>query len=116
MNTGLSAIDSYAILIVAVGLVIVFAALILIYGFFKAVLPFILSLPYLIRKRFYKNGNGLKPAGPVQADFTAAAALTVYLYFSESHDDESNVITIKRVSKTYSPWSSKIYGLNRRLN
>ena len=33
------------------------------------------------------------------------------LFFDEMHDEESNVITIKRVRKTYSPWSSKIYGL-----
>ena len=28
------------------------------------------------------------------------------------HDEESGFVTIKRVERRYSPWSSKIYGLN----
>ena len=28
------------------------------------------------------------------------------------HDEESGLVTIKRVERRYSPWSSKIYGLN----
>ena len=30
----------------------------------------------------------------------------------EVHDEESGLMTIKRVERRYSPWSSKIYGLN----
>jgi len=30
----------------------------------------------------------------------------------EVHDDESGEVTITRVERRYSPWSSKIYGLN----
>ncbi|HAH59495.1 MAG TPA: phage tail protein, partial [Bacteroidales bacterium] len=29
----------------------------------------------------------------------------------ELHDHEDAVLTIKKVARTYSPWSSKIYGL-----
>ena len=29
------------------------------------------------------------------------------------HDEESGVVTIKQVKKSYSPWSSKIYGVNQ---
>lgn len=43
----------------------------------------------------------------------AAISSAVYLYFISSHDEESNTITIKRVSKNYSPWSSKIYSMNK---
>lgn len=43
----------------------------------------------------------------------AAIALALYLYQSELHDKESVVLTINRVAKTYSPWSSKLYGLTR---
>jgi hypothetical protein len=38
------------------------------------------------------------------------------LYLNEMHDEENHVITIKRASKTYSPWNSKIYGLNNYLH
>jgi hypothetical protein len=33
------------------------------------------------------------------------------MYFNEMHDEESDIITVKRVSKTYSPWSSKLYNM-----
>jgi flagellar biosynthesis/type III secretory pathway M-ring protein FliF/YscJ len=41
----------------------------------------------------------------------AAIAAALYLYFNEMHDEESDIITVKRVSKTYSPWSSKLYSM-----
>jgi hypothetical protein len=37
--------------------------------------------------------------------------MSVHLFFSEQHDEESNVITIKQIRRRYSPWSSKIYGI-----
>lgn len=41
-----------------------------------------------------------------------AISMALHLFFDEVHDDESNVITIKRIERRYSPWSSKIYGIN----
>lgn len=43
----------------------------------------------------------------------AAIAMALYLYSNELHDQENPVITMIRTSKTYSPWSSKIYSLRR---
>ncbi|HRZ77979.1 MAG TPA: hypothetical protein P5248_11465, partial [Bacteroidales bacterium] len=48
----------------------------------------------------------------IPAEVSAAIAMALHLHFNAQHDLESNVVTIKRVSKRYSPWSSKIYGLN----
>jgi hypothetical protein len=45
-------------------------------------------------------------------DVYAAIASAIYLYSEELHDVESTVLTINKVSRTYSPWSSKIHGLN----
>ncbi len=42
----------------------------------------------------------------------AAISLALHLYLNDQHDVESNVITIKRIQKRYSPWSSKIYSMN----
>ena len=57
------------------------------------------------------------PLQPVQTDNTgevyAAIAMALYMYSSELHDQENPVITMIRTSKTYSPWSSKIYSLRR---
>ena len=41
----------------------------------------------------------------------AAIAAALYLYFSELHDQEKYVMTIKKVSRTYSPLSSKFYNI-----
>ena len=43
----------------------------------------------------------------------AAIGMALHLYLNDSaHDVESNVITIKRIQRRYSPWSSKIYSMN----
>jgi Na+-transporting methylmalonyl-CoA/oxaloacetate decarboxylase gamma subunit len=45
----------------------------------------------------------------------AAIAAALFLFFSEMHDEEKYVMTIRKVSKTYSPWNSKIYGILNNL-
>ncbi|HKM93660.1 MAG TPA: OadG family transporter subunit [Prolixibacteraceae bacterium] len=41
----------------------------------------------------------------------AAISLALHLYMNY-HDEESNIITLKNIDRRYSPWSSKIYGIN----
>lgn len=46
-------------------------------------------------------------------DEEVAAFLALHLYLTHNvHDVESNVITIERIQRRYSPWSSKIYSIN----
>jgi len=46
-------------------------------------------------------------------DEEVAAFLALHLYLTLNvHDLESNVITIERIQRRYSPWSSKIYSIN----
>jgi len=52
-----------------------------------------------------------QPATKMTGDVNAAICTALYLYFSEMHDEEKYVMTVKKVSRTYSPWSSKIYGV-----
>jgi glutaconyl-CoA/methylmalonyl-CoA decarboxylase subunit delta len=49
----------------------------------------------------------------VQEEEAAAIALAIHMFKSEMHDKESFTITLKKVSKIYSPWSSKIYTLRQ---
>jgi Na+-transporting methylmalonyl-CoA/oxaloacetate decarboxylase gamma subunit len=49
----------------------------------------------------------------IEGNVTAAISLALHLYFSEMHDEESNVVTIKKIRKAYSPWSSKIYSVTQ---
>ena len=80
-------------------------------------------LPKLINMRFNRDklrGNKDKKQEQltqddfvVEGNVTAALSLALHMYFSELHDEESNVVTIKRIKKAYSPWSSKIYSVNQ---
>ena len=106
-------INSFAIVVAIVGYITVFTALLLLYLIFN-------SIPKLYkiqlremrrrqgRKRNANDNNGLDITG----EAGVAISLALYMYFNDIHDNEDMVMTIKKVSKRYSPWSSKIYGLN----
>lgn len=68
-----------------------------------------------LRNRRLRQGDDAKteekPRTVMTGEENAAIAAALYLYFSELHDEEKYVMTIRKVSKTYAPWSSKIYGI-----
>ncbi len=78
-------------------------------------------LPKLINMKFNKEKFHRRKKEtqeePTEDDFviegnvTAAISLALHMYFNELHDEESNIVTIKKVRKSYSPWSSKIYSV-----
>jgi len=49
----------------------------------------------------------------IHEETAAAIALAIHMYKTDLHDQESFTITLKKVSKIYSPWSSKIYTLRQ---
>lgn len=57
------------------------------------------------------------PAVEVKTDqnyeLFAAIGFALHTYVAELHDYEKTVLTIKKVMRPYSPWSSKIYGLRK---
>jgi hypothetical protein len=96
--------------IVIIGQSVVFLALLTIYLIFRYGIPAILR--FKLRKIARNIGKRVEEMHEeVPADMNAAIAMALYLYYSELHDEESNVITINRVSRTYSPWSSKLYNM-----
>jgi|SRR6056297_315520 len=106
-----SAIPGQGATIAIVGWLIVFAALVLLVIVFTQTPKLIY---YKTRKKLREQSKQAEITDSdlhIPGDTSAAIALALHFYFSELHDDESNVITIKRVKKAYSPWSSKIYGL-----
>jgi glutaconyl-CoA/methylmalonyl-CoA decarboxylase subunit delta len=103
------------IVVTVVGYVIVFVALVLLYFIFDLLSKVLNSQ---IRSKLKRQGR-LHPTDS-KSDFSVpgevTAAISIALYMStQLHDEESNIITIKKVSRVYSPWSSKIYGV-RGLN
>jgi hypothetical protein len=51
--------------------------------------------------------------GEGSGEVYAAIAYALYLYQNEIHDEESTILTIDKVTRNYSPWSSKIYTLRQ---
>ncbi len=98
------------IIIAITGYIIVFAALLILYLAFTGVSKIILikTKRHLAKSGKLKNlkNSEIHISGEVSAAIAMAVYLQTYL-----HDDESGVLTIKKISKAYSPWSSKIYGL-----
>jgi glutaconyl-CoA/methylmalonyl-CoA decarboxylase subunit delta len=112
ITASMTNIGSESLTIAIVGYVIVFAALVTLVLVFS-------NLPKLInmeaRKRMRAKGLEVpinQSITTISGEENAAIAMAMYLFFNEMHDEESNIITIRKVSRTYSPWSSKIYGLN----
>ena len=46
-------------------------------------------------------------------EVVAAIGLAINLYLKDIHDYEQAVLTIHKVMRPYSPWSSKIYGIRQ---
>ena len=45
----------------------------------------------------------------ISGEVNAAISMALHLCMEDEHDEEDMVLTLKKVSKRYSPWSSKIY-------
>lgn len=102
--------EGNGILITIVGMGVVFAALALLSVFF-----IYLTKAMKINLKKKRIGSGEIKSEHHETDSTgeidAAISLALHMHFSELHDYESTVLTINKVQRTYSPWSSKIYGL-----
>lgn len=55
----------------------------------------------------------LNDASDVTDEISVVIGLALHLYKKQLSDYEKARLTIARVSRTYSPWSSKIYGLRQ---
>lgn len=94
---------------------VVFFGLILLYVSFKVVGRVSVNLS----KRNAMKAKGItdkqeakeKKLGEAPGEIFAAIAMAMYEMQSDVHDVEDTVLTITRVKRSYSPWSSKIYTL-----
>lgn len=105
--------DPYGGGMAVIAMSVVFSALLLLYIVFRSTKRFYsVNFKKLFSRDSRKvplidNASEIEISGEVNA----AIAMAIHLYISELHDHEEAVLTIKKVSRTYSPWSSKIYGL-----
>lgn len=111
MMNNIAGIDRQATIVVVIGYLIVFLALVLLYLVFRYVMPLFFKIS--MYRRAAREGRHLDDSEKevLTGEVNAAIATALYLYFDEIHDYESNVITIRKVSKSYSPWNSKLYNM-----
>jgi len=94
-----------------VGYIVVFVALLLLFILFKQI-PRVLNMQ--ARRRMRRKGRHQDLPDKemhLPGDVNAAIAMALVLYFEELHDEEDMILTLKRVKRRYSPWSSKIYSV-----
>jgi hypothetical protein len=115
ISINLGNIDEKALVITIVGYCTVFlllACMVILFNQAHHVQDYFLN-----RSRKKQNSTDIleKPEKKITGDENAAICTALYLYFTELHDEEKYVMTVKKVSRTYSPWSSKIYGIFNTL-
>jgi Na+-transporting methylmalonyl-CoA/oxaloacetate decarboxylase gamma subunit len=107
-------LDPWGIAMTIIAMTVVFIALIILYVSFKYI-GFIFTTDWK-RRSLLKEGK-IKEAEHIvnssMGELNAAIALALYKYKQELHDLESLHLTINKVSRNYSPWSSKIYGIGQ---
>jgi sodium pump decarboxylase gamma subunit len=95
---------------------VVFIALILLYLIFRTIGK------TMSRRNVRKEQPRTAAPVPVMveeeasAEEIAAISLALHQYYEELEHREWAVLTINRVARTYSPWSSKLYGLTQTPN
>lgn len=107
----ISDLNTDNLIIAFVGYIIVFSALVLLFFVFKNLSNLIAWQTKIGLKKKGKLNEKVKEEISIPGAVGAAISTALYLYLNELHDEEKTVLTIKKISKTYSPWSSKIYGM-----
>jgi Na+-transporting methylmalonyl-CoA/oxaloacetate decarboxylase gamma subunit len=106
-------IDPWGVGMAFVGMSVVFLSLLLLYILFYNISKALVYRKNRALKKSGKEETSILKEEELTGEVNAAIGLALHLYFSEMHDNESTVLTINRVARTYSPWSSKIYGLRQ---
>ena len=103
--------DSWGIGMTITAMAVVFIGLFLLYGAFKYVGKTAVKMSQRRARKL-----GVEHTHPQDQDIDegavlAAIATALYEVDEDVHDLENTVLTINKVTRRYSPWSSKIYGM-----
>jgi Na+-transporting methylmalonyl-CoA/oxaloacetate decarboxylase gamma subunit len=105
--------DSFGIGMTLVGMAVVFFALLLLYILFSAIAKLLSKKFGGEKKPIVETQSAMAVSEGVTGEINAAIAAALFLYNNEMHDHESEILTIQKIQRTYSPWSSKIYSLRK---
>lgn len=108
---GFSQDDSTGIGMTIIAMAAIFVGLIL----FSLVFKIIANISIQLSKKNAMKVQGITDKkvaiGSESGDVLAAISMALHEYQSDVHDVEDTVLTINKVKRNYSPWSSKIYTL-----
>jgi uncharacterized membrane protein YqhA len=108
-------LDPYGIGMALIAMLVVIIVLAFVATFFQNLERMINYVTKALSKRKAKpEVSEVKVSTSVEE--AAAIALALHLFISDQHDSESMNLTLNRISKTYSPWSSKIYGVMNSIS
>ncbi|MGD9558582.1 MAG: OadG family transporter subunit [Mangrovibacterium sp.] len=105
--------DPSGIGMTVIAMMVVFSALALLYIIFKNIGRAFTRTKGGKKKQEVRIPAETKVVTEISGEVNAAIAMALYLYQNEMHDFENTVLTVRKVSRTYSPWSSKIYTLRK---
>ncbi len=105
--------DPNGIGMASIAMAVVFTSLALLYLIFKMTGSYFQRRARKVKKVVHEEGVSHKAEEELSGEVSAAIAMALHLFHSEIHDEENTVLTIKKVARTYSPWSSKIYTLRK---
>lgn len=102
--------DSFGIGMTITAMAVVFLGLLLLFLIFKQVGKAAIAAS---KRNAQKAGAPASASAPdeVSGEVFAAIATALYEMSDDNHDIEHTVLTIRKVRRAYSPWSSKIYSL-----
>lgn len=104
--------DELGIGMTITAMAVVFLGLILLYLIFKQVGKAAIAASKRNAQKAAGTATSVSAdAGQESGEIFAAIASALYEMSDDNHDVENTVLTIRKVARTYSPWSSKIYGL-----
>jgi Na+-transporting methylmalonyl-CoA/oxaloacetate decarboxylase gamma subunit len=101
--------DSLGIGMTISAMAVVFIGLFVLYYIFKQVAKLSIAAS---KVRAKKSGQTvMQDGGDISGEVLAAISAALYELNEDVHDIERTVLTIQKVKRNYSPWSSKIYSL-----
>ena len=102
------------VFIAITGISVVFLSLVLLFFCMKLFVR-LLQMSKSKSKETQKGGVISEWTGKEQitGEIAAAIAMAIHNSREEFHDLEQTIITLNRITRPYSPWSSKIHGIRR---
>lgn len=104
--------DATGVAMTITAMAVVFIGLFLLFVIFKQIGKLSISAS---KRNVRKSGAATTAAdaGQESGEIFAAIATALYEMSDDNHDIENTVLTIHKVTRNYSPWSSKIYSLRQ---